>query len=652
MKFFTVAFVLILQLWSPAAKAQSNVDSLKRSLYSTEDPRIQFEILMKLCEEYRFALPDSNLYYSQQALKIAQSINEPVLVKRAELFKGAYFYTTGKSDSALLLAEKNLEWLSTRKDLVALTAQYSSFAGLCMMKLDRKKDAFEKFYAALKLSEQANDYLTEAKAHVNIGWVKMELNQSDEAIPHFHQALDLMNTHQMMNRSFATIYNNLASCYGAMNKLDSAEKYSLMGIESATKLEDPTAQANGHFILGTAFEKKGELEKALSSFQKAQAIREKTGDPFYIVSDLSEISTLYAKLGKSEEGISTSLKALEIAQKNNLSAKLPMIFSALASNYEAKGDYKNASITYKRLSDLKDSLYDDANPKALAEMAAKYETEKKEQQIILQRSEISKKNLTIAGIIVVVAMGLLLGYSIYRRHQLKQKAKTQAAFIRQQEAATKAVLEAEERERQRIAKDLHDGVGQIMSAAKMNLSSFESELAFANDEQRVRFEKIIHLVDESCKEVRSVSHNMMPNALLKSGLASAVREFTDKIDSKVIRINLHTEGLDERLDTDVETVLYRVIQECVNNVIKHAKANHLEISMIRDQDGISATIEDNGQGFDVSDPEKFEGIGLKNINTRLEYLKGTVEYDSKPGKGTLVAIHVPAKAQSVTSAIV
>ena len=133
----------------------------------------------------------------------------------------------------------------------------------------------------------------------------------------------------------------------------------------------------------------------------------------------------------------------------------------------------------------------------------------------------------------------------------------------------------------------------------------------------------------------------MPNALLKRGLASAVKEFIDKIDARVIRVSLHTEGLDERIDKNTETVLYRVIQECVNNVMKHAQASQLDIAIMKDKDGISASIEDNGKGFDASSQKHFEGIGIKNILSRINYLRGTVEFDSSPGKGTLVAIHVP-----------
>ena len=217
----------------------------------------------------------------------------------------------------------------------------------------------------------------------------------------------------------------------------------------------------------------------------------------------------------------------------------------------------------------------------------------------------------------------------------------QSEVMKQQDLATKAVINAEENERKRIAAELHDGVGQMMSAAKMNLSAIENEIIFKDEAQRVYFDKVIGMVDESCKEVRSVSHQMMPNALLKSGLSSAVKEFLDKIDNRIIKINLYTEGLQQRLDSNTETVLYRVIQECVNNVIKHSGANNLDISLIKDADGVSATVEDNGKGFDSNDKQKFEGIGLKNIRSRVAFLKGTVDFDSSPGKGTLVAIHVP-----------
>lgn len=634
--------ITALLLLSGAIAQQQQTDSLKALLAASQPAKERVELLLTISDQYRFSAPDSSMAYALLARNLARQSGNNIQEARANLNVGGYYYATGKSDSGLLLANEYINRHKETPEQPSLLAQYYSFSGLCLMKLDRKRDAMERFYEALRIAEKIGDQSTQIKAQANMGWVMMELNQPADAIQRFRDAVVLIQTTQTSLRNLGTLYNNMASCFGTLELLDSARKYADLGIQSAQQNNDLNAQANGHFILGTALEKMGRLEDALKSYEKAQPLREKVGDPYFLVSDMAVKASLLARMGRAEEGIQTSRAALEIAGKNQLNAKLPMIYESLAANFQAVGDYKNAALTYQRLADLKDSLYSDALPKALAEMSTKYESEKKEQQILLQRSELSRKNLLITGIVLLVLLAAFLLYSFYRRHQLKQKAALQAEIMHQQELATRAVLEAEERERQRIAKDLHDGVGQIMSAAKMNLSAFENEIPFNSPEQRQKFEKIIYLVDESCKEVRTVSHNMMPNALLKSGLASAIREFTDKIDDRMLKVDLYSEGLNERLDTNVETVLYRVIQECVNNVIKHASANHLDISLIKDADGISATVEDNGRGFDTADSSKYDGLGLKNIRSRIEYLKGTVEYNSNPGKGTLVAIHVPA----------
>jgi signal transduction histidine kinase len=141
---------------------------------------------------------------------------------------------------------------------------------------------------------------------------------------------------------------------------------------------------------------------------------------------------------------------------------------------------------------------------------------------------------------------------------------------------------------------------------------------------------------------------MMPNMLLKSGLGKAVADFIDKIDQRILKVQLHTEGLNERIEEHIEIVLYRVLQECVNNVIKHSAATQLDISLIKDKDGTSVTIEDNGKGFDTGQLSKEAGMGLTNMKARVEFLNGTIDFDSSPGNGTLVAIHIPsANKQSI-----
>jgi signal transduction histidine kinase len=235
-----------------------------------------------------------------------------------------------------------------------------------------------------------------------------------------------------------------------------------------------------------------------------------------------------------------------------------------------------------------------------------------------------------------------VAFLFYRKKQVEQQAKLDAEIANQKEIRTKSILEAEEKERRRIAQDLHDGVGQLLSAAKLNLSNLESKIKVETEDQKVAMQNALTLVDDSVKEVRAVSHNMMPNTLIKLGLGSAVREFITKLgNAPTLKVDLEIVGLDTRLNDQVETVLYRVIQEIVNNIIKHAKASQISMQLIRHETELNVMIEDNGIGFDTNKLDTFDGIGLKGIQTRIEFLNGSVHFDSSIGRGTTVIIDVP-----------
>jgi two-component system NarL family sensor kinase len=313
----------------------------------------------------------------------------------------------------------------------------------------------------------------------------------------------------------------------------------------------------------------------------------------------------------------------------------------LSSAYKAKGDDAKALATFQQMMVLKDSLITIETNTTIDALKANYEADKQAKELELQKAKIKQQQIIITAISVGAVLLIAVLFLIYKRKQTALKNQMQTAILQEKNLAAMAVLAAEEKERKRIASDLHDGIGQMMSAVKMNLSSLASKINIAQEQDAALLDKTLALVDESCKELRSVSHNMMPNALLKSGLSSAVKTFLDKLDHKQLKVNLHTEGLENRLPDTMEIVLYRVIQETVNNVIKHSKANQLDISLIKDSDGISCTIEDNGIGFSINNNQHNNGIGLKNMKARITYLEGSIEWDSTINKGTLVAIHVP-----------
>jgi two-component system NarL family sensor kinase len=134
---------------------------------------------------------------------------------------------------------------------------------------------------------------------------------------------------------------------------------------------------------------------------------------------------------------------------------------------------------------------------------------------------------------------------------------------------------------------------------------------------------------------------MMPNALLKNGLGIAVRNFLDSINHQKLKVQLFTDGLNVQMDSNTEIFLYRIIQECVNNVLKHANASELNISILADSNVIDVTIEDNGSGFDITKLSEKAGIGISNMQKRIKFLKGEIHWDSMLGKGTTVIINVP-----------
>jgi two-component system NarL family sensor kinase len=533
----------------------------------------------------------------------------------------------------------------------------------------------------VRLAAQLNDSISIGKLYSIMGEACYFRGNHDVGVRYIYDAIAILEDKD--KAAAANCFNNLGKLYRKTKELDKSIAQYDKAMELFRSVNDSAGMQMIWNESGVPFEYKGDYQEALRRYRKslelARARKDRQGEGYALnfisgalmmqkkypeslkymeeclqirreIKDTFALAIAYADKGSLLIEMKEYDKAMQSLEQSNALATLLKYPGLLANNYQltsnmykAQGQFEKALEFYTKATQLKDSIFSIAKSEQIADMDAKYETGKKEQQIQLQQAIISRRNYMIGGISLAMVLSLLLGISVYRRRKLQAEARMQEALLAQQEKASHAILEAEEKERQRIGQDLHDGVGQIMSAAKINLSVFLQDIIVPNEEEKIRVDNILSLIDESCKEVRAVSHSMMPNALLKAGLASAVREFLNRIDSKVLEVNLYTEGLDERLDTTIETVLYRVIQESVNNVIKHAGANRLDISIIKDEDGLSATIEDNGKGFDTSDMSIRNGIGLKNIETRITYLKGEVTIDSTPGHGTVTMINIAPK---------
>jgi signal transduction histidine kinase len=552
--------------------------------------------------------------------------------------------------------------------------------GYCYEAEGKFDESFLAVDSARRFADKADYYKGRFYAESSLGNLFRRKAKYDSSLVHYMNALTISEKNKD-DTLLAKAYNGLGNYYATIKDISKAENFHLQALEIRKKMGNPYELYSNYENLGIMYRERENYDKALFYYFKARHYAEVVNDSSDLAFSDNDIGAAYSKKGDVVNGELYLKRSIAIRERIGEMNEIAYTYNYLGENYEREHDFVNAELNIKKalviakqiennkqtyealesLSDFyarnkrydsayaylmkyrffRDSLANKDNAEVIAELNTKYETEKKERKIQEQQYEIRNRNTYITVISALAILLSLLAYSAYRRYKLKQQAKLQSEILKQQELASKAVIEAEENERKRIAGDLHDGVGQLMSAVKLNLASIKGDIPFSSEEQSNVFDKALALVDEGCREVRNVSHNIMPNALLKSGLATAVRDFLNKIDSKTIQIHLYTEGLTEKIDANVEIVLYRVIQESVNNVIKHSGANQLHISLIKDTDGISVTIEDNGRGFDLADISRYEGLGLKNIQSRIQYLKGTVEWDSAPGKGTVVAIHVP-----------
>ncbi len=495
------------------------------------------------------------------------------------------------------------------------------------------------YMKALKIAESKNIAKLKAKLYNNIARFYRQ-NNPDRAIPFYDKAMAI---YESLNddEGRATILNESGVAYEYKNDLEEAIRRYKASLAIQLQRKDDVGIGYSLEFIAVALMKKDEMAQAKNYLFQALLSRKNTNDTFALAMNYSNIGTLYDSLKSWKQAVAYYDTSNVLAKHLKYLNLLAFNYKELSAVYNTQHQYQKAFEAIELHNLYKDSIFNIDAQRNIEELNTKYETEKQKLTIQQQQFSITKRNYWIAAISLLLLLMISTAYFIFKRNKMKEKARLQNAVMEQQELATKAIIETEEKERQRIARDLHDSVGQMMGAAKINLSVIESELNSNNPTLQKRLSNIINIVDDSVRELRAISHNMMPNGLLKNSLAFAIRDFIDKLDHQSLQIHLYTSGLDKRIDINIETVFYRVIQECVNNVIKHSKANRLDISITNEAECINATIEDNGVGFDANDATKFDGIGLKNIISRVSYLKGSVDFDSAPGRGTVVAIFVP-----------
>lgn len=619
--------------------AYGQLDSIQTEINKAKSDTGKVNLYIKAFGLAKNSEPEKADGFAKQAMELADKLSFRNGQMNIYRDYGSFLDIQGRYDESQKMLDKGMAIARKLNDRNRMGG-FAIAMGILEYDKGNFTEAHKLILQSLKYREEANDIKGIADSYVWLGVIHEKgMKKNEEALKYYKSALETYRKAGMEDRmSYA--YNNIGNVYFNINKLDSSLHYYLLSLEIKKKVGDAFSLGTAYNNIANVYVDLKNYPTALKYYDTALIYKEQSEDYSGIATHYINVGLVYSHMKDYKGAEATILKGLELSKKNNFPEIILPAYEALAQISAAGGDYRKAYEYHAEFAKRKDSAYNKDVAQQMADMQTRYETEKKDLEISKKDLELNKKKVQLGILIGSLIVLVVLGYLFYNRYKLKKQQEMDAEIIRQRELRTKAIIEAEEKERIRIARELHDGVGQQISAVKLNMNAFADKVK-EGEENKEQYAAMMDMVDDAVKEVRSVSHNMMPNALIRFGLAKAVREFIDKIAATgSLKVNLQIIGLTDRLESTTETVLYRVLQETVNNIIKHAQASQVGIQLIKDEDNLTMMIEDNGKGFDTKKISEFGGIGLKNIISRVEYLNGTVDFDSFPGKGTTVVVEL------------
>ncbi len=547
-------------------------------------------------------------------------------------------------------------------------------------------------FVSLKSDTGKIERIKMAHLHNNVGGDYLKMRDYAQALYHYTQCAMLLERYQPENLSSA--YAGMSSIYEGMLQPQKAIEYDEKAIAAAEKygsknavakrrlnyivklinmkrfgqveaqlnmVEPLVKEVDASFTWFLFHQNKGYLlqyqkkyDAAIASFIKAKNYAEASDDPYQYLSILDPLCKTLMEVGRLNEAKLYIDTQLEKGAAYQMKFARLLGYSNGAQWHTKKGNYKIAYEYLERKMELSDNMSSEETKNKIAMMEARFKVQEKDIEIKLlederkiQQLSIRQKNtlnsILIGGSIALLSI-LLLSYRNYRNRQKLQQQRIVELETEKQLAATEAVLKGEEQERARLAKDLHDGLGGMLSGIKHSFANMKENLIMTPENARV-FERSIDLLDGSITEMRRVAHNMMPEILMQFGLDTALREFCIAIDrSGSLEVTYQSMDMETvTLAQNISVTAYRVVQELANNALKHAEAKKLlvQVNASAEENLLHLTVEDDGKGFEPIALEQSTGMGWKSIHNRIELIKGRLDIHSAPEKGTSVLIEIP-----------
>ncbi len=533
-----------------------------------------------------------------------------------------------------------------------LPGLYNAF-GRLYARQGKYREATEFYYKGIRIADQLSPAVNADFIYNNLAISLTQSGRSYKEILFYLDKAEQTAIKEGNHALLGAVLINKGIAYNTIKAWDSSRYYFYKALELGRIQNIPHTIHTACSNIGITYLEEENPEKAMPYLLKADSMNPQV-DPFHQNITFYTLGDAYFKQGKYKQAEQLLLEGLNRAQALKHTLVLREIYLILGKLYGTTHQY-NKAYTYLRLYvDINNSIAGEEVTHNVNQLEVRYRTAQKDKEIAekklllaQQERRIEQKNIWIAAIASGIVLLITLLVALYRSYQHKKRSQANRIQLLQQQqellrkeqeiGQLKAMMKGEEQERIRIGRELHDGIGGLLSAAKINFSAIQrrnSQLAATED-----YNNTLMLLDEATSELRKTAHNLMPEILMKSGLAEAITTFCERIQrGQELDIHVQCYGDLPRLDTSFELAIYRIIQELIHNIVKHAHAQSALVQFNWQEEVFNIMVEDDGVGMPDPATSGKPGIGLDNIRSRVRALNGQMDIESTTGKGTTICI--------------
>lgn len=643
-----LSFALLLSVLTVLVSAQTPrqiIDSLKLELEKNPSRAEKAKILGDLCWYYNSVELDSSVYYGNQALELAEQLEDRSLISQTLSDLGAVHFVLGDIDESVGLLERSLEIRKEDNDEEGI-ASIEFKLGNNFFKKSDFSTAMEYYITALDYYEKAGNQPVAAVLNSNIGNTYYSLKNYPKSLEYLEKAKDYLSKNDL-KQELANTLVSMGNVYNSMRQRRKALAIYDEAVAAAAESKNFIAKAAAYNNIGGVYYQMGQNEEALSYIHKGLEIRENHGLETEAASSLVSLAEIYNHIGDYRVAKNLLYRSLNIFSDYGINEKLGHIYFHLTKAFIGLGEKDSADTYMDQYSYFQEKNFNEDVLKITGELETKYQTNKKEKLILEQKVSLAEQQLTIMkknrwitiflGLILLSALG---AYTIYhfqklKNDRLKRENELKDALIRI-EAQNKV-----QEERLRISRDLHDNIGSQLTFIISSLDNLKFRAGDQNPDFSRRLEGIAHFTRTTITELRGTIWAMNKGSISFEDLKIRLDDFCNNAKAAAPDIRFKVmlgEGID---DEDVFTAyeginIYRIVQEAINNAIKHSNCSEIQVTFEKTPKGYEARVRDNGSGIDMEKLE--EGNGLANMRKRAEDLGGSIDFRSLPEGGTEVHI--------------